>query len=427
MTLAALSVRARLTLWHAGALTLVICLFAVGVFVFVRASLYRTLDAQLGEDLATIEKVYREETGDLGELALRTGARFEVTEGSAVIHRTASWPPDGAAPFRQRTMADASHRIAVARDESPVRQTLWALAVILTAAVPGAVGLAMLGGYLLAGRVLAPVGRMADTARWITAESLDARLPVANPADEFGRLASVFNDTLSRLAAAFEQLRRFTADASHELRTPLTAIRSVGEVALQRPLTAEGYREVIGSMLEDVDRLTRLVESLLLLTRADAGRIPLTRAIVDLRELVVGVSDGLRVLAEEKHQALTVELAGPAAAECDAAVLRQGITNLLHNAIKYTPQKGLIRVAVTSTTGDAVIEVEDSGPGIPAADQPRVFERFYRVDHARSRDSGGAGLGLAIARWAVEANGGRIELDSVEGRGTLFRVVLPRS
>jgi len=232
---------------------------------------------------------------------------------------------------------------------------------------------------------------------------------------------------LSRLAAAFEQLRRFTADASHELRTPLTAIRTVGEVALQRPLTAEGYREVIGSMLEDVDRLTRLVESLLLLTRADAGRIPLTRAIVDLRELVVGVSDGLRVLAEEKHQALTVELAGPAAAECDAAVLRQGITNLLHNAIKYTPQKGLIRVAVTSTTGDAVIEVEDSGPGIPSADQPRVFERFYRMDHARSRDSGGAGLGLAIARWAVEANGGRIELDSVEGRGTLFRVVLPRS
>ena len=428
MRIAAPTVRARLTLWHAAALTLVICVFAVGVFVFVRARLYSTLDEQIREDLATIDKVYREETGDLGELALRMGTRFEVAEGSTVIYRTAGWPPTGATPFRRGTTADAAHRITAARDERPVRQTLWTLAVIMATTIPCAVALAIAGGYLLAGRMLAPVGAMADSARRITAESLGARLPMANPGDEFGRLASVFNETLSRLDAAFEQLRRFTADASHELRTPLTAIRSVGEVALQRSLTAEGYREVIGSMLEDVDRLTRLVENLLLLTRAEAGRILLTRATVDLGELVAGVSDSLRVLADEKNQELTVELADPVAADCDAAVLRQGITNLLHNAIKYTPRMGLIRVAATSTvTGDAVIEVQDSGPGIPPPDQQRVFERFYRVDHARSRDSGGSGLGLAIARWAVEANGGRIELESVEGRGALFRVVLPRS
>ena len=300
--------------------------------------------------------------------------------------------------------------------------------MIMAVAIPCAVGLAILGGYFLAGHVLAPVGTMADTARRITADSLDARLPVSNSADEFGRLANVFNETLTRLDAAFDQLRRFTADASHELRTPLAAIRSVGEVSLQRSLSAEGYRDVIGSMLEEVDRLTRLVENLLLLTRAEAGRIPLTRATVDLRELVAGVSDGLRVLAEEKNQDLMVELPGPVAVECDATVLRQGITNLLHNAIKFTPAKGIIRVAARSTVGgDAVIEVEDSGPGIPAADHQRVFERFYRVDQARSRDTGGTGLGLAIARWAVEASGGRIELESVAGRGTLFRVVLPRS
>jgi heavy metal sensor kinase len=422
------TVRARLTLWHAAALTLVVCLFAVGVFVFVRTSLYRTLDQQIREDLATIEKVYREETGDLGELALRTGMQFEVTEGPTVIHRTAGWPPAGAVPFRQAALDDSTHRIIAARDERPVRQTLWTLAVIMATAIPCAVGVAIVSGYLLAGRVLAPVGAMADTARRITAESLDARLPVANSADEFGRLAGVFNETLSRLDAAFEQLRRFTADASHELRTPLTAIRSVGEVALQRSLTTEGYREVIGSMLEEVDRLARLVENLLLLTRAEAGRIPLSRAIVDLRELVASVSDGLRVLAEEKNQELIVELSGPVAVHCDATVLRQGITNLLHNAIKYTPPKGVIRVAATSNaSGDAVIEVQDSGPGIPAVDQQRVFERFYRVDQARSRDTGGTGLGLAIARWTVEASGGRIELESMAGQGALFRVVLPRS
>jgi len=422
------TIRTRLTLWHAAALTLVICVFAVGVFLFVRASLYRSLDQQIQEDLAAIEKIYREETGDLGELALRTSTHFEVTEGSTVVYRTAGWPPTGAAPFRQGTLVDSAHRIVAARDEAPVHQTLRTLAVIMATAIPCAVGLAIIGGYLLAGRVLAPVGAMADTARRITAEALDARLPVSNSADEFGRLAGVFNETLARLDTAFERLRRFTADASHELRTPLTAIRSVGEVALQRSLSPEAYREVIGSMLEEVDRLTRLVENLLLLTRAEAGRIPLTRAIVDLRELVAGVADGLRVLTEEKNQELTVELGGPVAVECDATVLRQGITNLLHNAIKFTPNKGVIRVAARSATnGGAVIEVEDSGPGIPTAHQERVFERFYRVDQARSRDTGGMGLGLAIARWAVEANGGRIELESVAGQGTLLRVVLPRS
>jgi heavy metal sensor kinase len=428
MRIALPTVRARLTLWHAGGLTLVICIFAVGVLLFVRASLYRSLDEQVREDLAAIEKVYRDEAGDLGELALRTGTHFEVTEGSTVIYRTAGWPHASTTPFRRGTIGDSAHRIVAARDERPVRQTLWTLAAIMATAIPCATGLAIIGGYLLAGRVLAPVGAMADTARRITAESIDARLPVSDSADEFGRLATVFNETLSRLDAAFEQLRRFTADASHELRTPLTAMRSVGEVALHRPLSTEGYREVIGSMLEEVDRLTRLVENLLLLTRAEAGRIPLTRASVDLRELVAGVSDGLRVLAEEKNQELSVELGAPVAVECDATVLRQGMTNLLHNAIKFTPAKGAIRVAVKSTvTGDAMIEVQDSGPGIPAANHQRIFERFYRVDQARSRDTGGTGLGLAIARWAVEASGGRIELESAAGQGALFRVVLPRS
>jgi len=409
-------------------LTLVICVFAGGVLFFVKVRLYQALDDLIRQDLVTIDKVYSEETGDLGELALRTGTHFEVTEGATIIYRTAGWPPKGIAPFRQGTIADATHRIAAARDEGPVRRTLWTLAVIMALAIPCAVGLAVAGGYLLAGRMLAPVGTLADTARKITAESLSERLPVANPGDEFGRLAAVFNETLARLDTAFEQLRRFTADASHELRTPLTAIRSVGEVALQRSLSAEGYREVVGSMLEEVDRLTRLVENLLLLTRAEAGRVQLTRVTVDLGELVAAVSDSLRVLAEEKNQELTVKLDGGVMVHCDAGVLRQGITNLLYNAIKYTPQRGTIRITARSTVaGETVIEVQDTGPGIPAADHQRVFERFYRVDQDRSRQSGGTGLGLAIARWAVEANGGRIELESHEGRGTLFRVVLPRS
>jgi heavy metal sensor kinase len=313
----------------------------------------------------------------------------------------------------------------VARDETTLRQTLWTLTAILTMGVPGAMGLAVGGGYVLAGRLLAPVGAMAATARRIGAESLAERLPVVNPRDEFGQLASVFNDTLARLQDAFEQLRRFTADASHELRTPLTAMRSVGEVALQRSTTTAEYREVIGSMLEEVDRLTRLVENLLTLTRGESGRIPMASDVVDLGELTASVSESLHVLAEEKHQSLEVETGSHVRAPCDPAILRQGLINVLHNAIKYTPGEGSVRVAVKLASGEAVIEVEDTGPGIPAADRQRIFERFYRVDGGRSREAGGVGLGLAIARWAVEANGGRIEVESEEGRGALFRIVLP--
>jgi heavy metal sensor kinase len=423
------SVRARLTLWHAGVLALIICLFSAGTLLFVRARLSRALDEQIGHDLATIEKVYREDTGDLGELDTRMGLTlFEVAEGPTVIYRTASWPPPLTTPYRTKTSADATHRISVARDETALRETVRTLAIILALGIPGAIALAIAGGYLLAGHVLGPVGAMAATARRITAESLSARLSVENPRDEFGRLAGVFNETLARLEAAFEQLRRFTADASHELRTPLTGMRSVGEVALQRSLSPQEYRDVIGSMLEEVDRLTRLVENLLLLTRADAGRIPLTRTAVDLGELVLGVSDSLRVLAEEKDHAWTVDVAEPVTAVCDRSILRLGVTNLVYNAIKYTPHKGAIRIAAHHTPArDAVIEVHDTGPGIPPAHRERIFERFYRVDDARSRESGGLGLGLAIARWAVEANGGRIDVGSDEGRGAVFRIVLPSS
>jgi len=421
------SVRTRLTLWHVGALALVICIFSAGILLFVRARLYGALDQQISHDLATIEKVYHEETGDLGELAQRMGiTQFQVVEGGTVLYQTPGWPPGGTTPYRLGALRDASHRITAVRDETALRQTLWTLGVILAMGVPCAIGLAIGGGYLLAGRVLAPVGAMAETARKITAESLTERLPVGNPRDEFGQLARVFNDTLSRLEQAFEQLRRFTADASHELRTPLTAIRSVGEVALQRSLSGPGYREVIGSMLEEVDRLTRLVESLLTLTRGESGRIQPALEIVNLNGLSVSVVEHLRVLAEEKEQSLSFEAEANVSAACDPAILRLGLINVLDNAIKYTPTRGTIRVGVRETpSGEAVIEVDDTGLGISVAHHARIFERFYRVDRGRSRESGGTGLGLATARWAVEVNGGRIELESEEGEGSRFRIVLP--
>jgi heavy metal sensor kinase len=440
------SVRARLTLWYAGVLTLIICIFSAGILLFVAARLYAGLDAQLGREIATVGKMYREEPDELKDLASHWGITlFQVEEGGSIRYQTEAWEREGlarslqtgdtasplswAAPngrhYRVQNISGSSYAVAAAIEENSLRDTLWTLAGILAMGIPFAVGLAIAGGYFLAGRVLAPVGAMADKARQITAESLAERLPVENAGDEFGRLATVFNDTLSRLQDAFERLRRFTADASHELRTPLTAMRSVGEVALRNTRDASAYRDVIGSMLEEVDRLTRLVESLLTLTRADSGKIHVAPEALDLGVLAASVIDQLRVLADEKRQELTLQAPVPVHAMGDGALVRHALTNVVHNAIKYTPNGGAISVELKASLGQQVIEVRDSGPGIPGAHRDRIFDRFYRVDASRSREEGGVGLGLAIARWAIEANGGRIELASDERRGSLFRIFLP--
>jgi len=441
------SVRARLTLWHAGVLTLIICTFSAGILLFVGARLYAALDAQLGREVTTIDKIYREEPEELKDLASHWGLTlFQVMEGPRVRYETEAWGREGLSAalrtgdstsplswtaangrrYRVQTVSASSYRVAAAIEETSLRNTLWTLAIILAMGIPFAVGLAIAGGYFLAGRVLSPVGAMAEKAREITAESLAKRLPVDNAEDEFGRLATVFNDTLSRLQDAFERLRRFTADASHELRTPLTAMRSVGEVALRNTLDVTAYRDVIGSMLEEVDRLTRLVESLLILTRADSGTVQLAPEALDIGVLAGNVVDQLRVLADEKQQTLTLRAAIPVRAIADAALVRHALMNLIHNAIKYTPKSGAISVEVNATgSGQAVIEVRDTGPGIPVAHRNRIFDRFYRVDASRSRDEGGVGLGLAIARWAIEANGGKIELAGDGAQGGVFRVLLP--
>jgi heavy metal sensor kinase len=264
---------------------------------------------------------------------------------------------------------------------------------------------------------------MVARARQITAESLGGRLPVPNPHDELGQLATVFNATLGRLENSFAELRRFTADASHELRTPLTALRAVGEAALGAG-DPKALREALSSMLEETRRLGDLVDALLLLARADAGGVVPRVEPVELASLVGEVRETLLVLAEEKQQRIDVT-APPSASRADRELLRLALMNLVHNAIRYSPEGGVIGLRVGRRASNPIVEVIDQGPGIAAEHQQKVFERFYRVDKARARASGGAGLGLAIARWAVERQGGRIELESQPGQGSLFRIVIP--
>jgi len=316
--------------------------------------------------------------------------------------------------------------LRVAQSEEQLWQEMQEFVSVLLLALPLGLILAGFGGYALARKALAPVDVMAHKAERISAERLSERLPVENPDDELGQLAQAFNATLARLEGAFEQLRRFTADASHELRTPLTAIRSVGEVALQTPKSATEYRDVIGSMLEETDRLTRLVDSLLTLSRADVGHVDVERTEISVRGLAQEASSLVEVLAEEKRQRISVQGESTLVVSGDRLILRQALINLIDNAIKYSPTGAEIVVQVhPGKDSEMVVEVIDKGPGVSPEHQARIFDRFYRVDKARSREWGGAGLGLAIARWAVEVHGGQIAVESAEGFGSTFRVTLP--
>ncbi len=293
----------------------------------------------------------------------------------------------------------------------------------LALGVPATMLLFGLAGFVIAGRALAPVKGMVERTRRLSAKSLNERLPVANPHDELGQLATVFNVTLQQLENSFAELRRFTADVSHELRTPLTAIRAVGEVAYRERNPAILY-DALGSILEEVQRMNQLIDRLLLLAGADDDNLPVRLEAGLVRDALVEVSDALALVAEDKQQRLELDCPDHLLAAFDPALLRLALLNLIQNAILYSPPAKPITLRAFQAEKAVVIEVADQGPGIAPEHQQKIFERFYRVDKARSRAEGGAGLGLAIVKWSVERMGGQVEVHSGPGRGSVFRLRL---
>ncbi len=441
------TIRLRLTLWYAGVVLLILAVVSVGIYGFMRNRLHSLVRNKLDMDYATIESVLINSMADMNDIAhLDDAIAFELSRRGDIAYRSDMWDEagfsvefDGLGSDEYGTWLSAeghlyhvrsdtsayAYVLTVAQDASDAEANLRTLAMILLGGIPLVFVLAVAGGYFLAGRVLAPVKEITAKAREISADNLSDRLPVTHPGDEIGGLATVFNDTLARLEASFERLRRFTADASHELRTPLTSIRSVGEVAMQGPIDEESSRDAIGSMLEETERLAGLIDNLLILARGDSGGLELAPERLDLAVLVAEIASELRVLAEEKNQTLLVEPDESVFVTVDAATIRQALTNVIHNAIRYTPQGGRVDVRVGRTDyGGAVIDIIDDGPGIPAGERERVFDRFYRLDRSRTKIVGGAGLGLSIARWAVEANGGKIEFVDKTGSGAHCRITL---
>jgi len=429
-----LPLRTRIVLWYGVAIIWALAVFAAGAFFVMRWSLLAELDHEIEDHLHAASHTLSSGGRLITPLDRREPGQpvtwwlvVRKPDGTVVL----ASPPTGAPPAparwaRETVQVDGETLVVeVGKSELQVRRRLGQLAAALLLGLPLALAGALLPRRFLMTRVLRPLSEMAAHAHQITMSRLGERLRVGEPVDELGELAAAFNEAFARIERSFEQLKRFTADASHELRTPLTAMRSVGEVALQDDHDAAAYRDAIGSMLEEVDRMTALVEALLALARADARGATLPVEPVDLVAMALAVVGRLGVLAEEKRQTIAVDAEGRVSARAHDAVLRQALENLVHNAIKFDPEGGSVRIEVRDGPRAATIRVVDSGPGIGADDQSRVFDRFYRVDASRSRDSGGFGLGLAIARSAVEAQGGRLALTSAPGQGARFEITLP--
>jgi heavy metal sensor kinase len=453
-----LSIRWRLTLWNVLGLAGVLVAFAALVYGLLAHAHYERIDRgllaefrELKEDQGLTEEgrgrlrhwiaeakehetifcIIYDARGRIFERTLELSANSvppvpSVTSGDPQLH-------DAALPIvgRQRVLAgtipsgEIPFTVVLMAPLEEVDRELGLLRTTLLLTVPAILAASGAWGYLMARKALAPMERLRRSTEDITVERLHRRLPIINPQDELGRLTETFNAMIGRLERSFAQIGRFTADASHELRTPLTAIRMEAEVALSKPLDLAEHQQLLASILEECDRLTRLTDQLLALAREDASAARQAWVPLDLAAIVGDVAEIMRPLAEAKRLRLRVEANGAARVCGDSARLREVFFNVLDNAIKYTPAGGEVEVRIGYNGPEVTATIRDTGIGIPAEHLPHVFGRFYRVDKARSRAEGGTGLGLSIAQSIVASHGGQIELASTLCQGTTCTVRLP--
>jgi heavy metal sensor kinase len=456
------SLRVRLIAWYAGVLTLVFVLLGLLTFVFLRHYLEENLldnqarrARQIADTLvasarsdteatlaAQVESLYSPEANDRfiritradGTVVYASGppreARFNPREVPARFSASARKLelPGGAllvAACDAAASDGSRYRVEVGTSAAPSEALLRRILAILAVGLPLAVGAAVAGGFVLVRRALRPVAEIARKAQEISEHNLSERLPIVRSGDEIERLSVSLNHMLGRLERAVTGSKQFVADASHELRTPLTVMRGELEGLAQAPGLGGETREAVGSVLEEVDRLAEIVEGLLALSRLDSGEAPGEWTRFDLAELAADTADQMSLLALDKAVTLTSTSDGGVTVEGDRARLKQVVVNLLDNAIKYTPAQGRVELAVQAEGNEALLEVKDSGIGIPPEALAHVFQRFYRVDGARSREQGGAGLGLSIVQSICSAHGAAVEVMSEPGAGTTFRVRLP--
>jgi heavy metal sensor kinase len=468
------SIRFKLTLWYTAILTLILVVCGISVHSLVKHKLREKLDENLVAALETVDNMIAsegEESDFGGESMTELIAVLRFPDmGLAISDRTGkkiaeradtgymlppilplawlgqngtqliTWEPDMPGPKTKWRIAirmvrlersDHLYFAAGVQSQKTIENQLDTLDQIFFLIMPAAILLAGLSGWLFAKKSFAPVAALTERVQHIYANNLDQRLPIKQPQDEIGRLAQTFNELLSRLQAAFLKERQFMADAAHELRTPLYVARTAADVTLKQPQrSAEEYREALTMISQQERRLTRIVEDLFLLSCADDRGRRLELSDFSLNVLLHDSVQAIQVLAEQKGIRLdTVVNAPETIYRGDECLLRQMLTNVLDNAVKFTPVDGTVRVSFRSAASSLMIEVADSGPGIPEKNQPFIFERFYRGDQARSRadtaTGTGAGLGLPIAQWIAAAHGGSLCLSRSDALGSVFTILLP--
>jgi heavy metal sensor kinase len=350
---------------------------------------------------------------------------FQNTGASFVDGRFYSYYTMSGNRFRLALLKSSVANVTIAYPIDEIDATLRRLFSLLLWSMPAAFLVSIGAGWFLAQRSLRPIDKITRSARRITAQNLGQRLPVPETNDEIARLTSTLNDMIARLETSFDRIRQFTSDASHELKTPLAILMGELEIALRRERSAIEDHETLTSCLEEVERLTKVVQGLLDLSRADTGQLALDFSPVRLSRLAADVSDDVAILADRKHITFVNTIQPGIEVEGDSVRLHQALLNIIENAVKYTQHGGRIDISVTADSHVASIQVVDNGPGIPHDQLPYIFDRFYRVDRARSQRIAGTGLGLAITRWIVEAHGGSIEVQSQERQGTTFTISLP--
>jgi heavy metal sensor kinase len=464
------SLRFRITAWYAGLLAGALIVFGVSVYLGLERYLDWTLQRTLIAECRTIgtQLLSQMNTKDNAWLATEINEAYapEVNgrfirverQGAGVIYASGS-PKDGTFdPSRiplpgdkegdkekdgsRKLRFEAGNRLLIQSmiltttdggqflvecgvPYNQIEVALHGLLLTLAIYMPFVVSLAVAGGYWLMRRSLAPVDEITKRAEGITSTNLGERLPVIRTGDELERLSVSLNRMIGRLDDAFQHINRFSADASHELRTPLTILQLELEGIAQNHRDNGSLEDQIGSALEETDRMSRIVQSLLAISRLDAGEVKMDKSRLDLGELAASTGNEMVLLAEEKSIRLRMHTTGGVQVEGDRTRLQQVIVNLIDNAIKYTQQGGEVEISVGVDGNTAVLEVSDNGPGISAYALPHVFERFYRADKARSRASGGAGLGLSIVKAICVAHNADVKVSSQEGWGTSFRVELP--
>ena len=479
------SLRGKLTLWYVLILGILLISFSGFLYLTLEKSLYQDVDNRLkslggliaSESASPLSKFSFDEIDQTLEEAMNlkpVGKFIQVLDESGKIGRKSDNLKNVQLPISLNTLRNASKGlitfetirsfgntplrmmtlpvienkrvtrfVQIASSLEDVEDALHKLFLILVITVPLALLIASVGGQFLANKALKPVDQITQTARRITSQNLNQRIPPPRVRDEISRLIETFNEMISRLDQSFQQIKQFSSDASHELKTPLTIIKGEIEVALRRERTGNEYEQVLKSNLEEINRMSKIVDDLLMLSKTDIGEMRVNWADVNLTEMVSEVVDQVKILADSKR--LQIRTSGPREEIhilADGLRIREVLLNLIENGIKYTEEGGSIHIAVekngqsgkgnggsagleTVPMGSARIVVSDTGIGIAVEDREKIFDRFYRVDKARSRDEGGTGLRLSICKWIVEAHQGQISVESELGKGSSFIVTLP--